>query len=165
MQNPTDETGHHTLDIPVGAGSEAVYLLNVGTGELPESARFLEVTKESHLLLEDAAISHDGSRFAAVAGFIVNLWDGEASEWAVLGASRFLRQVVFGPSGRLLATIAIGESGLPEDSNLLLWNINTQKLAATLPISDLYTIRFSPDGRYIGGIGLGDPVVRVWGVP
>ena len=120
MQNPTDETGHHTLEIPVGAGSEAVYLLNVGTGELPESARFPEVTKESHLLLEDAAISDDGSRFAAVAGFIVNLWDGEASEWAVWGASRFLTQVVFGPSGRLLATVPIGEREFSRDNELLL---------------------------------------------
>ena len=79
LQNPTEETGRHTLDIPVGAGSDAVYLWNVGTGELPESARFPEVTKESHFLLEDAAISDDGSSFAAVEGDSVFSSDREGN--------------------------------------------------------------------------------------
>ena len=155
-------------DILVGAGSEGIYRWDLGTGQLLERLT-LPVVQDGEFSYgkEDIAISDNGSRFAAVAGGSVLYWDGKASGWAVwqVPGARFLTQVVFAPGGGLLATVAIGESGLPKDSKLLLWNLNTQELVASLPIGDKDTIRFSPDGRYIAGIGYREPVVNLWGVP
>jgi len=155
-------------DTLIGAGGKRIYRWNVGTGEFPEPLA-LPVTRDEDISYgkEDIAISRDGKRFAGVAGNFIFYWDGEASEWAVWqsSASRFLPQIVFVPGGRLLATVSIGESGLQADGKLLLWNINTQELVATLPIGERNTLRFSPDGRYIAGFSIfGDPVVSLWGL-
>jgi WD40 repeat protein len=140
----------------IAASSDAIYWRDVSTGEqLERLAR-----PEEAAFFVDFSFSQNGDRLAATAqDENVYVWSHDAGAWAIWPASPGLQfgHVAFSPDGRLLAAITFS-------GELLLWNVETQAVVATLDTGGSAAIRFSPDGRYMAAGGWDRPI-WLWGIP
>jgi WD40 repeat protein len=68
-------------------------------------------------------------------------------------------EVTFSPDEKLLAAGTL-------EGDMLLWDVETheQLLRCTGPTDSMVAIRFSPDGRYLAGVGW-DSTIWLWGIP
>ncbi|MGB3717778.1 MAG: WD40 repeat domain-containing protein [Candidatus Promineifilaceae bacterium] len=125
-------------------------------------------TRQSHTVLKGSGIvyevdfSPDGRLVAGTNSNGLQLWDTATGEdmGILRGAEAF--SVEFSPDGR---TIAGGFTSYRSDHKVMLWDLNTHRLVATLKghRSVATALAFSPDGRTLAtGGGKFDGTIRLW---
>jgi WD40 repeat protein len=112
------------------------------------------------------AFSPDGRTLAAIgAAAQVLLWS--APDWHPLpslvadGGAR--SDVAFSPDGRRLAVVGNG-TGTPATHSAVVWDLSSQRIVATLPLTEpVNTVAFSPNGTDLA-IGSEDPDIELWDI-
>jgi WD40 repeat protein len=110
----------------------------------------LTIRSERDTLCGDIAISHDGKLIATGTnqGSII-LWDAETGRqikrWSA--HTGWAQEVAFSLDDRRLASVSRG------DSTVKIWETATSiELITLLPLRDVYTVAFSPDGRTLAAL-------------
>ena len=142
--------------IVAGTRAGRILVLNASDGQLDHTARASGPIQRV-AICPDGSVAACGTQRGALD--LVRLLDGQPLAH-VKAHAEMVTDVAFHPSGRYLATT----SG---DRYVVLWQVDASTLTRLLEITaasdrGVSTIRFSPDGRYLGILDTNDRAVRVW---
>jgi WD40 repeat protein/serine/threonine protein kinase len=154
------------------AGDGTLQVWEPATGTEVRSLRPAPPFGSAYLAVGTVAYSHDGKLLAAAAANAIDvrqrpgivMWDAETGEERVRmgGHSAPVSGLAFSPDDRRLASASwdINRGAIGE---VKLWDVRTGTEILTLP--GHVAVAFSPDGRFLAGVGgdvLGACVVKVW---
>jgi WD40 repeat protein len=158
-QLASHESGVHSLAVTAdgkllgsSGGDGIIRLTELSTGQV------LFDLKGHNRYARCVAFSPDGALLASGGeDGVIKLWDARTGKRKreLTGHKKWIEAIVFAPDGRILASAAY-------DGTVRFWDIESGSETGQIAAGEVWSLRFSPDGRSFATVGNLDNGVHLW---